>query len=244
MTATAPGATRLAGPRARITRPARVHDESAQLAAVVGPASMRRAIVDALCQEQLEVTVVDDPEALDQIALERAPSLVVLIVDEPLPSRSDTFAYTRRRAREGHIMLVCRAIEGWEIRDALAAGVTGIVLRSQISRALVPCLRAIRAGQVCVPYRNRRQLQRPVLSAREKQILGLVVMGCMNRQIADQLFLAESTVKSHLSSAFGKLEVHSRNEAVDLILDPRHGLDLGILALGGEPVSRRADACT
>jgi DNA-binding NarL/FixJ family response regulator len=87
-----------------------------------------------------------------------------------------------------------------------------------------------------VPRGHWRQIEPPALSSREKQILGLVVMGYMNSQIAEQLFLAESTVKSHLSSAFGKLGVRSRNEAVNLILDPERGLGMGILALGGEPL--------
>lgn len=213
-----------------------------QLAAVVGPAAVRDEIVAGLCSEGFDVLLADAPDALEQIPFERSPSLVALIADGPLPSRSATFACARRHAAGAHVLLVCTSIDGWEVRDALAAGVMGIVLRSQLATTLQPCLRAMRAGQVCIPYRNRRQLERPVLSSREKQILGLVVMGYMNRQIADQLFLAESTVKSHLSSAFGKLEVHSRNEAVDLILDPHHGLDLGILSLGGEPVRQPAGA--
>ena len=102
--------------------------------------------------------------------------------------------------------------------------------------SLVPCLRAVQTGQVCVPRGHWRQVEPPVLSAREKQILSLVVMGYMNSQIAKQLFLAESTVKSHLSSAFGKLGVRSRNDAVHLILDPERGLGMGILGLGGEPI--------
>jgi DNA-binding NarL/FixJ family response regulator len=73
-------------------------------------------------------------------------------------------------------------------------------------------------------------------------VLGLVVMGYMNSQIAAQLFLAESTVKSHLSSAFGKLGVRSRNEAVSVILDPARGLGTGILGLGGGPVEQ-VEAC-
>jgi hypothetical protein len=43
-------------------------------------------------------------------------------------------------------------------------------------------------------------------------------------------------VKSHLSSAFTKLGVKSRHEAVDLILDSERGLGMGILGLGGDPI--------
>jgi DNA-binding CsgD family transcriptional regulator len=110
------------------------------------------------------------------------------------------------------------------------------VLYDDLGSALAPCLCAVRAGQACVPRAHWRQIEPPALSTREKQILGLVVMGYMNSQIAERLYLAESTVKSHLSSAFGKLGVRSRNEAVDLIVNPDRGLGMGILALGGEPL--------
>ena len=109
------------------------------------------------------------------------------------------------------------------MRSALAAGVAGIVTSEELESVLGPCVEAVLAGQACVPREHWRQIDPPALSTREKQILGLVVMGYMNSQIARQLFLAESTVKSHLSSAFGKLGVRSRNEAVNLILDPERG---------------------
>src|SRR5690242_5933177 len=115
-------------------------------------------------------------------------------------------------------------------------GAARIVLRAELASTLQPCLGAVLAGQTCVPQAHSRQIEPPALSMREKQILGLVVMGYMNSQIAERLFLAESTVKSHLSSAFGKLGVRSRNEAVNLIVNPSNGLGLGILGLGGEPV--------
>ena len=56
----------------------------------------------------------------------------------------------------------------------------------------------------------------------------MVVTGLTNSQIADELFLAVSTVKSHLSSAFSKLGVSSRSEAAAVILDPERGRGLGI----------------
>ena len=140
------------------------------------------------------------------------------------------------------VVIVCDEVRPGELRPALAAGASGIVLEEQLASTLGPSLEAVRAGQVCVPRQHARQVEPAALSPREKQILGLVVMGYMNGQIAEQLFLAESTVKSHLSSAFGKLGVRSRNEAVDLILDPERGLGMGILALGGDPVEAATTA--
>ncbi|MGI8730479.1 MAG: helix-turn-helix domain-containing protein, partial [Solirubrobacteraceae bacterium] len=74
------------------------------------------------------------------------------------------------------------------------------------------------------------EIDRPTLSGREKQVLSMVVMGLSNKVIAARLFLAESTVKCHLSSAFSKLGVRSRNEAADLILHSGAELGLGPIA--------------
>jgi DNA-binding NarL/FixJ family response regulator len=118
------------------------------------------------------------------------------------------------------------------MRRALRAGAAGIVLDSELERVLAPTARAVAAGQLAVPSSLRSQIAPRALSFREKQILGLVVMGFTNRQIADELFLAESTVKTHLSSAFGKLDAHSRADATARILDPENGYGVGILSLG------------
>ena len=62
-------------------------------------------------------------------------------------------------------------------------------------------------------------------------MLALVVRGLGNRQIALRLFLSESTVKSHLASAFQKLGVRSRKEAAAVLLDPDEGLGTTILSV-------------
>jgi len=147
-----------------------------------------------------------------------------------------------KRQPPSPVVVVCEAIQRWEVRGALAAGAAGVVLYDDVAETLAPAIDAVAAGQLCVPRSQWRQVEPPVLSTREKQILGLVVMGYMNSQIAERLFLAESTVKSHLSSAFGKLGVRSRNEAVDLIINPERGLGMGILGLGGDPLQTLASA--
>jgi DNA-binding NarL/FixJ family response regulator len=68
----------------------------------------------------------------------------------------------------------------------------------------------------------------------------MVVLGFTNLEIANKLHVAETTVKSHLSSAYGKLGVRSRQEATARILDPSQGLGLGIISLAPEPVAIEA----
>jgi DNA-binding CsgD family transcriptional regulator len=62
------------------------------------------------------------------------------------------------------------------------------------------------------------------LSAREREVLGLVAQGLDNHQIAGRLFLAEKTVRNHITSIFGKLEVQSRAQAIVRARDAGLGL--------------------
>jgi DNA-binding NarL/FixJ family response regulator len=204
--------------------------------ALIAGEDPRARIAEALDQGELAFEVFDDTEALLGRPEERSPSLIVLWMADTVTGLSGRLEPLTQRFEAAPIVVICTAIERWGVRAALTAGAAGVVLADNLNAGLVPCLQAVQSGQICVPRANWRQIEPPVLSAREKQILGLVVMGYMNSQIAEQLFVAESTVKSHLSSAFGKLGVRSRNEAVKLILDPERGLGMGILALGGEPV--------
>jgi DNA-binding NarL/FixJ family response regulator len=128
------------------------------------------------------------------------------------------------------------------VREAIDHGADGLVAADELETALVPTLVAVCAGQIAFPRRVRSHVWRPLLSTREKQVLGMVVLGFTNGQIARKLVVAESTVKSHLSSSFRKLGVRSRTEATELILDPERGLGTGILAISeaGSPEEPQA----
>src|SRR4051794_24281699 len=117
------------------------------------------------------------------------------------------------------------------LRRALLAGATGIVLEDELDRALVATAHAVLAGQLAVPSALGRQIAPRPLSHREKQVLALVVKGQTNREIANTLYLAESTVKTHLASAFRKLDARSRSDAVARIQDPETGYGMSVLAL-------------
>ncbi len=193
-----------------------------------------------LAREGFAPSFFDSLDALLEVDRPTAPAVILLWVQDPASSMSASLEPLTNGSCHKPIVVACPEIQRWEVRAALAAGAAGVTVWAELDSALGPCIRAVCAGQICVPRAHWRQVAPPILSTREKQILSLVVMGYMNSQIAGQLFLAESTVKSHLSSAFGKLGVRSRNEAVNLILDPDRGLGMGILFLGGEPIESPA----
>jgi DNA-binding NarL/FixJ family response regulator len=132
------------------------------------------------------------------------------------------------------VALTGAALSVRQLRSLLGAGADAVVLDGDASGALGPAVRAACAGQLSIPGTLQHAFVKPVLSTREKQVLGLVVLGLTNSEIARKLHLAESTVKSHLSSSFAKLGARSRSEATALILDPATGLGTGILTIADE----------
>jgi len=212
---------------------------------VCAPAPMLDRIREALESKGLSPRheVGDVPE-LQRTCGEAPPGIVVIAVPRPGTATIDAIRTLRQDAETPpYIIIVCDRSGDGDVHRALAAGATGVVLSAELERALLPVLLAVSAGQVSVPGAHGDEVRARVLTNREKQILSLVVMGMTNAQIGTKLFLAESTVKSHLSSSFTKLNVASRSEAVNLILDPKRGGGLGILRIPSEPVvSRRRTA--
>jgi DNA-binding NarL/FixJ family response regulator len=169
-----------------------------------------------------------------------APSCVVVAANRPDRSAVATVRLIRSRLEDISAVLLCRRARGSEVRRALELGVDGVVLEKEAEDALAAVVAVVCAGQVSVPSGQRGDVRAQALTTRERQVLAFVIAGCTNAQIADELFLAESTVKSHLSSAFSKLGVSSRNEAATMILDPDRGRGLGIPKISPERIPSQA----
>ena len=190
----------------------------------------RRRLTAALDRDDVAVErVVAGAEELPAVAGERA-AVVVVAVGSSAARRTSVFRYVRRTLPDTHVVVVCPPGSEQGVRRVVESGVDGFVRESDVEAALAPTVLAVAAGQLSVPRHLRHAIGQPALSHREKQTLSLVVIGLTNAEIANRLYLAESTVKSHLSSAFSKLGVRSRYDAVALILDPEERLGPGILA--------------
>lgn len=193
----------------------------------------RARMVDALSQVGLRVRgAASARELVPGVA---APDLLVM---HSVELCADDIALLRdlKSAREEmQIVLVCDVLNSRGARRAVDRGVVGLVIADHLEAALAPTVAAVLAGQTAVPRQMRASLDRTSLSFREKQILSMVVQGFTNSQIGGRLYLAESTVKSHLSSAFMKLGVRSRSEAAALILDPDEPVGVAILSIAPPP---------
>jgi DNA-binding NarL/FixJ family response regulator len=192
----------------------------------------RRRVASTLERSGLRVAAHTPSAAALEVGVDELDAIVV-VLDGLREEKRETFAELRACFPAAPALATAAEATPREIRDALAAGADGFVLDAQLDEALAPTIEAACSGQLVVPRELRSQIARPALSAREKQVLGMVVIGFTNGEIAAKLYLAESTVKSHLSSIFGKLGVRSRSEAAELVLDPEHGFGTGILAISG-----------
>jgi two-component system NarL family response regulator len=208
---------------------------TASAARALTPVAPAAAVVGGEPAERGDVVRLLGDAGFGLHAEARPGALIVLLPD----AREDARLRQVRTLAEAHpgatiVVVVPPDVPNVGLRRMLLAGACGIVCAADLELALVATARATLAGQLTVPSALGRLIAPRPLSHREKQILSLVVLGMTNREIAGRLFLAESTVKTHLSSAFTKLDAHSRAEVTELILDPDEGRGLGILGLADQ----------
>ena len=201
------------------------------VAVVVDRAALRARVVASL-----ETAGIDCPIVLDSLGrlsretVNGAVDAIVLRAGATRMQAFEMFAAARTAFADQPIVGIWPDDERREHRRGLRTGIDALLLESQIETALVAAVRAVCLGLVCLP-RVAPGFAIETLSNREKQVLGMLIMGFTNAEIGRRLYVAESTVKSHLSSAYVKIGVRSRKDAAALIHDPDEGLGTGILAI-------------
>jgi len=130
---------------------------------------------------------------------------------------------TRRiRALEAppYVLVLTNYDSDSDILNAVEAGASGYLLKDAPPHELIAAVRAAAAGEsalapvIASRLLNRMRAPQISLSSREIQVLELVAAGRSNTDVAEELFISETTVKSHLAHIFSKLNVSSRTAAV------------------------------
>ena len=172
-----------------------------------------------------DMTVTAEASTGEQaIALYRTHRPDVTLMDQRLPglSGSDTTRAIRREFPEARILVLSTYVCDEEIYRALQFGAMGYLSKSVQREELVQAIRRASSGrrhltpEVAAVLAD--EMSRSHLSARELDVLRLLVSGRRNRDIASVLEITEGTVKLHVSSILGKLAAADRTEAVTVAL--------------------------
>jgi DNA-binding NarL/FixJ family response regulator len=157
-------------------------------------------------------------------ALFRAHRPDVTLMDLRLPGMSGSEAVHEIRTEfpDARIVMISTYVGDEEIYGALQAGAMAYLVKSVQREELTQAIRKAAAGQRHIPpevaARLADRVTRSQLSARELDVLRLLVAGRRNREIAGALVITEGTVKLHVSSILGKLGAVDRTEAVTVAL--------------------------
>lgn len=172
-------------------------------------------------------------EAL-RLAAELRPEVVVL--DLRLPDRKGTEVCRELRAQSEppQVLILSAFADESDAVAAVRAGAAGYLLKESGGGALLAAIETVARGEAVLDPRlvgRLFHLSEPVpleqvgLSPRERDILRLMAKGLTNREVGQELFLGEGTVRNHITSIFAKLGVNNRAQAVAYAL--RNAIDKG-----------------
>ena len=157
------------------------------------------------------------------------PDVTLMALRLPDMSGIDAMMAIRAEFPEARIILLTTFEGDVEIKRALEAGARGYLLKSMPPKELVEAIRQVHAGKKRIPPQLAAQLAEHMsdeaLTTREIEVLGQIAGGNRNRDIAEQLFISEETVKVHIKHIMEKLGASDRTQAVAI------GIRRGIIQL-------------
>jgi two-component system NarL family response regulator len=150
--------------------------------------------------------------------LECRPDVTLLDLRMPVLDGVGAIEAIRREDAAARLIVLTTFDTDHDITRAIMAGAKGYMLKDAQREELLDCIRGVHAGEVRIPPLLLAKLTSVVsgeaLTGRELEVLTLLARGCSNKDIARQLLIGETTVKSHLRSIFTKLQVLNRTEAI------------------------------
>ena len=175
-----------------------------------------------------ELEVVGEAEnGKEAVALARRlePDVVLMDLLMPVMDGIEAAAEIRRELPEVEVLALTSVLEDASVTGAVRAGAIVYLLKTMDADELREAIRAAAAGQVRLAPEAAARLMREVrspavpdtlaepLTERETEVLTLIARGKANKQIARELFVSMSTVKTHVNNLYRKLDVSSRTQA-------------------------------
>jgi len=185
---------------------------------------VRKGLVSLINSEPDMSVIAEAGDGQQAIDLYRQHKPDVVLMDLRLPVLSGVGATTAiRKEFPAARILVLTTYDGDEdIYRALQAGAAGYLLKDMFSEELLEAIRAVYSGLRRIPAAVAERLAArvggPDLTARELDVLKLIVKGKSNKEISTELSIGEATVKTHVNNILAKLGVSDRTQAATTAL--------------------------
>jgi len=179
------------------------------------------ALVNAEPDMKLVAEASNGAEAITEFKRHR-PDVILMDLQMPEMSGIEATIAIRGDFPNARIIVLTTYPGDVQVVRALKAGARAYLLKDQVSTDLPEVIRAVHAGQKRIPPEVAAELAEHTaeddLSSREIEVLRLVAAGNANKEIARKLFIAEETVKSHITNILAKLHANDRTHAVTTAL--------------------------
>ena len=187
---------------------------------------VRRGLRELLEHED-DLSVVAEAGSVAEATVDELPEIDVAVLDVRLPDGSgiEICRWLKERSPQVDCLMLTSFADDEALFAAIMAGASGYVLKEIRGSELVSAIRTVAIGGslldpiLVAQVRDRLKLRAAEeerlarLSPQERRILDLIAEGLTNRQIGEQLFLAEKTVKNYVSNLLAKLGFSRRTEA-------------------------------
>jgi DNA-binding NarL/FixJ family response regulator len=148
------------------------------------------------------------------------PDVTLMDLGLPGTNGTDTLIAIRGEFPQARIIMLTTSDGDGDIRRAMRAGASAYILKSMPKNELLGVIRSVHAGRRHIPpdvaARLAEHMADDALTARELDVLRLIRDGHRNKQIADLLSIAETTVNFHIKNLVDKLQANDRTHAVTI----------------------------
>ena len=154
-------------------------------------------------------------------ALASRPDVIIMDIVMPEMNGIEATLAILKEWPEAKILILTSYLDNEKIYPVLDAGAHGYMLKTSSAEEILRAVKKVAKGEFAIEtevskkveyHRNHIELHED-LTARERDILGLLAKGYENQRIADELFISLKTVKTHVSNILSKLEVSDRTQA-------------------------------